>query len=161
MVDILNKLKLEQYGITGVSDVVYNPSYEQLYKEEMNPDLEGFEVGVESEFGAVKVDTGIFTGRSPKDKYIVLDDTTRDTVWWKSEKAKTSDNKPITKEVWDHGYELASEQLSGKRLFVVDCFCGANEDSRLEGSFHYGGGLAGTFCKEYVYSAHRRGAGSF
>ena len=87
MADILNKLKLEQYGITGISEVVYNPSYEQLYQEEMNPDLEGFEVGVESEYGAVKVDTGIFTGRSPKDKYVVLDDTTRDTVWWKTEKA--------------------------------------------------------------------------
>jgi len=135
MADILNKLKLEQYGITGISDVVYNPSFEQLYKEEMNPALEGFEVGVESEFGAVKVDTGIFTGRSPKDKYVVLDDTSRDTVWWKTDKAKTSDNKPITKEIWDHGYKLASSQLTGKRLFVVDCFCGANEDSRLKVRF--------------------------
>ena len=135
MADILNKLKLEQYGITGISEVVYNPSYEQLYQEEMNPDLEGFEVGVESEYGAVKVDTGIFTGRSPKDKYVVLDDTTRDTVWWKTEKAKSSDNKPISKEVWDHGYKLASGQLSGKRLFIVDCFCGANEDSRLKVRF--------------------------
>ena len=135
MADILNKLKLEQYGITGISEVVYNPSYEQLYQEEMNPDLEGFEVGVESEYGAVKVDTGIFTGRSPKDKYVVLDDTTRDTVWWKTEKAKSSDNKPISKEIWDHGYKLASGQLSGKRLFIVDCFCGANEDSRLKVRF--------------------------
>jgi len=82
MADILNKLKLEQYGITGINDVVYNPSYEQLYKEEMNPALEGFEVGVESEFGAVGVDTGIFTGRSPKDKYVLMDETTKDTIWW-------------------------------------------------------------------------------
>ncbi len=117
----------------------------------MDPSLEGFEVGVESEFGAVKVDTGIFTGRSPKDKYIVMDDTTRDTVWWKSEKAKTSDNKPINKEVWEHGYDLASCQLSGKRLFVMDCFCGANEDTRLKVAFHHGGGLAGPFCEEYVH----------
>jgi len=131
----LKKLKLDQYGITGVTDVVYNPSFKQLYEEEMNPDLEGFEVGVESEFGAVNVDTGIFTGRSPKDKYVVMDDTTRDTVWWKSDKAKTSDNKPIHAEVWKHGYELASSQLSGKRLFVVDCFCGANEDTRLKVRF--------------------------
>lgn len=135
MADILNKLKLEQYGIHGVSEVVYNPSYEQLYKEEFDPSLEGFEVGIESEYGAVNVDTGIFTGRSPKDKYIVKDDTSRDTVWWKSDKAKTSDNKPITKEVWDHGYDLASKQLSGKRLFVVDCYCGANEDTRLKVKF--------------------------
>jgi phosphoenolpyruvate carboxykinase (ATP) len=135
MADILNKLKLEQYGITGISDVVHNPSFEQLYKEEFDPSLEGFEVGIESEFGAVNVDTGIFTGRSPKDKYIVMDDTTRDTVWWKSEKAKSSDNKPITKEIWDHGYKLASSQLTGKRLFVVDCFCGANEDTRIKARF--------------------------
>jgi len=135
MHDILNKLKLEQYGITGITDVVYNPSYEQLYKEEMNPALEGFEVGVESEYGAVKVDTGVFTGRSPKDKYVVMDDTSRDTIWWRSDKAKTSDNKPISHEVWDHGHKLAAEQLSGTRLFVVDCFCGANENSRLKVRF--------------------------
>jgi len=106
-----------------------------LYKEEMDPSLKGFEAGIESEFGAVKVDTGVFTGRSPKDKYIVKDDTTRDTVWWKSDKAKTSDNKPISTEVWNHGYDLASKQLSGKRLFVIDCYCGANEDSRLNVRF--------------------------
>jgi phosphoenolpyruvate carboxykinase (ATP) len=135
MSDILKKLNLEQYGITGISDVLYNPSYEQLYEEEMNPDLEGFDVGVESEFGAVKVDTGVFTGRSPKDKYVVLDDTTRDTVWWKTEKAKCSDNKPISREIWDHGHKLASERLSGQRLYVMDCFCGANEDSRLKVRF--------------------------
>ncbi|RLD68564.1 MAG: phosphoenolpyruvate carboxykinase (ATP) [Bacteroidetes bacterium] len=135
MADILNKLKLEQYNINGVNDVVYNPSFEQLYKEEFDPSLKGFEVGVESEFGAVNVDTGIFTGRSPKDKYVVLDDTTRDTIWWKSDKAKTSDNKPINKEIWDHGYDLASTQLSGKKLFVVDCYCGANEDTRLKVRF--------------------------
>ena len=135
MADILNKLKLEQYGITGISDVVYNPSYEQLYKEEFDPSLEGFEVGIESEFGAVNVDTGVFTGRSPKDKYVLMDETTKDTIWWKSDQAKTSDNKPISKEVWDNGYDLASKQLSGKRLFVVDCYSGANEDSRLKVRF--------------------------
>jgi phosphoenolpyruvate carboxykinase (ATP) len=135
MSDILRKLKLEQYGINDVQEVVYNPSFEQLYKEEMDPSLEGFEVGVESEFGAVSVDTGIFTGRSPKDKYIVKDETTKDTVWWKSDTAKSSDNKPISKEVWDHGYDLASSQLSGKRLFVLDGFCGANEDTRIKARF--------------------------
>ncbi len=135
MSSILEKLKLDQYGIHGVNEVVYNPSFEKLYKEELDPSLEGFEKGVESEFGAVKVDTGIFTGRSPKDKYIVLDDMTRDTVWWKSETAKSSDNKAISKETWDHGYALASGQLSGKRLFVVDGFCGANEDTRLKVRF--------------------------
>jgi phosphoenolpyruvate carboxykinase (ATP) len=135
MGETLSKLKLEQYGIKEIDEVVYNPSYEQIYEEEMNPALEGFEVGVESEFGAVKVDTGVFTGRSPKDKYVVMDETTKDTIWWKSEKAKSSDNKPITIEVWNHGLNLATEQLSGKRLFVVDCFCGANEDSRLSVRF--------------------------
>ena len=135
MTDILKKLKLDQYGITGVSEVLYNPSYDVLYKEEMRSDLVGYERGEETEFGAVNVKTGIFTGRSPKDKYIVLDDKTKDTVWWKSEKAKSSDNKPISNEVWKHGYGLASDQLSGKRLFVVDCFCGANEDSRIKARF--------------------------
>ena len=135
MSDILGKLKLSQYGINDVTDVVYNPSYEALYKEEMDPALVGFEVGVESEFGAVKVDTGVFTGRSPKDKYVLMDETSRDTIWWRSDKAKTSDNKPISKEVWDNGHDLASKQLSGKRLFVVDCYSGANEDSRLKVRF--------------------------
>ena len=135
MSEILKKLKLEQYGISGVTEVVYNPSYEQLYKEEMNPELEGFEVGIESEFGAVGVDTGIFTGRSPKDKYIVRDETTEDTVWWKSDTAKSSDNKAITREVWNHGYELATLQLCCKRLFVIDGYCGANEDTRLKVRF--------------------------
>jgi len=135
MSDILEKLKLNQYGINDVTEVVYNPSYEELYKEEMDPALVGFEVGVESEFGAVKVDTGVFTGRSPKDKYVLMDETTKDTIWWKSDKAKTSDNKPINKEVWDNGHDLASKQLSGKRLFVVDCYSGANEDSRLKVRF--------------------------
>ena len=135
MSKILEKLKLSQYDINDVTEVVYNPSYEQIFKEEMDPALVGFEVGVESESGAVKVDTGIFTGRSPKDKYVLMDETTKDTIWWKSDKAKTSDNKPISKEVWDHGYDLASKQLSGKRLFVVDCYSGANEDSRLKVRF--------------------------
>jgi phosphoenolpyruvate carboxykinase (ATP) len=135
MKDVLKKLQLEQYGITKVSEVVYNPSYETLYREEMDPSLEGFEIGVESEFGAVKVDTGVYTGRSPKDKYVVMDDTTRNTVWWRSETAKSSDNKAISKEVWDHGLALAIEQLCCKRLFVVDGFCGANEDSRLKVRF--------------------------
>jgi phosphoenolpyruvate carboxykinase (ATP) len=135
MTKILEKLKLSQYGIDDVTEVVYNPSYEQLYKEEMDPSLEGFEVGVESEYGAVNVDTGIFTGRSPKDKYIVKDEITEDTVWWKTDQAKSSDNKPISKEVWAHGYDLASSQLSGQRLFVMDLFCGANDDTRLKVRF--------------------------
>ncbi|MGW8316533.1 MAG: phosphoenolpyruvate carboxykinase (ATP) [Bacteroidales bacterium] len=132
---ISEKLKLEQYGIQQIGEIVYNPTYEQLYKEELDPSLEGFETGIESEFGAVKVDTGIFTGRSPKDKYIVKDSTTENTVWWKTETAKSSDNKPINGEVWKHGYDLAAKQLSGKRLFVVDGFCGANEDTRLKVRF--------------------------
>jgi phosphoenolpyruvate carboxykinase (ATP) len=131
----LEKLKLEKYGIADVNEVVYNPSYEQLYQEELSTSLEGYEVGVESDFGAIKVDTGIFTGRSPKDKYIVKDETTRDTVWWRSETAKSSDNKAISTEIWKHGYNLATQQLSGKRLFVVDGFCGANEDTRLKVRF--------------------------
>lgn len=126
---------LEQYLIRNVNQVIHNPSYDELYREETDPSLEGFEVAVESEFGALKVDTGDFTGRSPKDKYILMDDTTRDTVWWRSEKASSSDNKPISKEVWEHGHALAARQLSGKKLYVIDCFCGANRDTRLKVRF--------------------------
>lgn len=123
-------LSLEQYGIHDVAEIVRNPSYEQLFIEELNPALTGFERGVVTSMGAVKVDTGVFTGRSPKDKYLVLDDTTRDTVWW-SDGGK-NDNKPISPEVWAHLKQLVGEELSGKRLFVVDGYCGANPDTRLK-----------------------------
>lgn len=135
MADIATKLKLDSYGITDISEIVYNPSYQKLYEDEMDPSLEGFEKGIESEFGAVSVDTGIFTGRSPKDKYILKDKTTEDTVWWKSETAKCCDNKPISKEVWNQGYDLAAKQLSGKKLYVIDGYCGANENTRLKVRF--------------------------
>jgi len=131
----VKKLDLEKYGIFNPGEVLHNPGYDTLYSEELDKDLQGYEKGVESEFGAVKVDTGIFTGRSPKDKYIVMDDTTRDTVWWKSEKARTSDNKPIDMETWKKGYQLAADELSGKKLYVMDVFCGANEDTRLKVRF--------------------------
>ncbi|HAS3776719.1 TPA: phosphoenolpyruvate carboxykinase (ATP), partial [Vibrio cholerae] len=94
------QIDLAQYGITGVTELVRNPSYEMLFAEETRSDLEGYERGVVTELGAVAVDTGIFTGRSPKDKFIVKDDTTRDTLWWTSDKAK-NDNKPINQEVWN------------------------------------------------------------
>ncbi len=131
-----NKIKndLKDYGINDVVEIVYNPSFETLFKEELKPDLKGYEVGVSTESGAVNVMTGIFTGRSPKDKYIVYDDKTKDTVWW-AEHAKTSDNKPVDDETWRYLFNLGSEELSGKRLFVVDSFCGANEDSRLKVRF--------------------------
>ena len=127
-------LDLSKYGINDVKEIVRNPSYAQLFEEEISPELEGFERGQVTELGAVNVMTGEFTGRSPKDKYIVMDDTTRDTMWWTSDKAK-NDNKPITPEVWDYLKSRTTEQLSGKRLFVVDTFCGANEDSRLKVRF--------------------------
>lgn len=127
------KLDLSRYGISNVSSVVYNPSYEQLFAEETRTDLEGFERGVVTELDAVCVKTGIFTGRSPKDKYIVRDDTTRDSLWW-SDQGK-NDNKAITPEVWAHLKSLVVKQLSGKRLFVIDAFCGANVDTRLKVRF--------------------------
>lgn len=127
-------LDLSQYGINNVTEVVYNPSYEQLFEEETNPNLEGYEKGVVTELGAVNVSTGIFTGRSPKDKFIVEDDVTRDTMWWNSKEAP-NDNKPISQEVWQDLKQLVSNQLSGKRLFVVDTFCGANEKVRLKVRF--------------------------
>jgi len=128
----LNKIKadLESYGIKNVKEIIHNPSYDFLYKEELNPSLEGYEKGVLSELGAVNVMTGVFTGRSPKDKYIVLDDKTKNTVWW-AEQAKTSDNKPVDQDVWKHCYNLGAEELSGKKLYVVDGYAGANKDSRL------------------------------
>ncbi|MGE6147095.1 phosphoenolpyruvate carboxykinase (ATP) [Aeromonas media] len=126
---LAQQLKLDQYGIKNSQEIVRNPSYEQLFAEETRPDLEGFERGVVTELGAVNVNTGIFTGRSPKDKYIVKDATTQDTVWW-SDQGK-NDNKAITPEVWSHLKSLVTKQLSGKRLFVVDGYCGANPDTRL------------------------------
>ena len=125
---------LEDLGIKNPKEIIYNPSYDELYEFELSPELEGYEKGYLTELGAVNVMTGKFTGRSPKDKYIVKDDVTRDTIWWTSEKAK-NDNKPITQEVWDDLKELVLEELSGKKLYVVDTFCGANEDTRLKVRF--------------------------
>ncbi len=124
---------LSIYGIDSASQIIYNPSYETLFSEETSPELNGYEKGTVTECGAVNVDTGVFTGRSPKDKYIVRDDTTEDTFWW-SHQGK-NDNKPITPQVWDHLEELVVKQLNHKRLFVIDAFCGANENSRLKVRF--------------------------
>ena len=124
------KAALESYGITNVEEIIYNPSYERLFDDETKPELEGFEKGFETELGAVNVMTGKFTGRSPKDKYIVLDDKTKDTVWW-AQQAKSSDNKPIDKATWENLYNLGAKQLTGKKLYVVDGFAGANPDSRI------------------------------
>ncbi|MDN5292389.1 MAG: phosphoenolpyruvate carboxykinase [Anaerophaga sp.] len=127
----MQNLDLSKYGITDVKEIVHNPSYEELFKEETRPDLEGYEKGIVTELGAVAVDTGIFTGRSPKDKFIVKDETTKDTIWWTSEHAP-NDNKPTTPEVWKELKELAVKQLSGKKLYVMDTFCGANPDTRMK-----------------------------
>ena len=128
------ELDLSQYGIKDVKKVIYNPSYEELYKDETAPGLEGYEKGIETELGAVDVMTGVYTGRSPKDKYLVKDEITEDTVWWTTDGYK-NDNKPITTEVWDHLREKAVKELSDKVLYVVDCFCGANPATRLKVRF--------------------------
>jgi phosphoenolpyruvate carboxykinase (ATP) len=122
---------LLKYGIKDATEIIYNPSYDLLFEEETKPGLEKPEKGIVTKEGAVAIDTGVFTGRSPKDKYVVIDDITRDTVWWKSEMAKASDNKPINRAIWNHCRNLASNQLSGKKVYVVDCYCGANKNSRL------------------------------
>nr|ELR5228144.1 phosphoenolpyruvate carboxykinase (ATP) [Providencia rettgeri] len=127
--------ELEKYGIHDVAEVVYNPSYELLFTEETKPGLEGYERGTVATLGAVAVDTGIFTGRSPKDKYIVRDDVTRDTVWWADQGKGKNDNKPMSQEVWADLKHIVTEQLSGKRLFIIDAFCGANADTRLKVRF--------------------------
>jgi phosphoenolpyruvate carboxykinase (ATP) len=127
-------ISLEKYGIKNAEQIIYNPSYEFLYNEELSTSLEGYERGQLTELGAVNVMTGKFTGRSPKDKYIVKDSVTENTIWWNSEKA-INDNKPISQTTWNALKETTINQLSGKRLFVVDAFCGANENSRLKVRF--------------------------
>ena len=129
-----NTISLEKYGIKDVAEVIYNPSYDFLYNEELSSNLQGFERGHLHELGAVNVMTGIYTGRSPKDKYIVKDDVTKDTIWWTSDKA-VNDNKPISTDTWNALKATTVSQLSGKRLFVIDAFCGANENTRLKVRF--------------------------
>ena len=136
-------IDLKQYGITGTTEVVYNPSYDELFAEETKPTLEGYEKGQVSELGAVNVMTGIYTGRSPKDKFIVMDDTSKDTVWWTSDEYK-NDNHPASEEAWTAVKDIAKKELSGKRLFVVDAFCGANHDTRM----------AIRFIMEVAWQAH-------
>ena len=130
----MSKIDLSKYGITGATEVVYNPSYDTLYKDELNPELKGFEKGKLTELGAVDVMTGVYTGRSPKDKFFVMDETSKDTVWWTSEGYK-NDNKPVTPETWKALKELAVKELSNKKLYVVDAFCGANPATRLKVRF--------------------------
>ena len=126
----MKNIDLTKYGITGTTEVVYNPSYEMLFEEETNPALEGYEKGQVSELGAVNVMTGVYTGRSPKDKFIVVDDNSKDTVWWTSDEYK-NDNHPASQEAWKAVKDIAVKELSNKRLFVVDAFCGANKDTRM------------------------------
>ncbi len=123
-------IDLTKYGITGTTEIVYNPSYELLFEEETKAGLTGYEVGQVTELDTVNVMTGIFTGRSPKDKYIVMDANSKDTVWWTSDEYK-NDNHPMTEETWAVVKDIAKKELSNKRLFVVDAFCGANKDTRM------------------------------
>ena len=136
-------LDLTKYGINNVTEIVYNPSYEQLFADETDPALEGFDKGQETELGAVNVMTGIYTGRSPKDKFIVMDDVSKDTVWWTTPEYP-NDNHPASEETWAACKKLAIEELSGKKLYVVDCFCGANKDTRM----------AVRFIMEVAWQAH-------
>ena len=123
-------INLSRYGITGTTEIVYNPSYEMLFEEELKPELTGFDKGQLSELGAVNVMTGVYTGRSPKDKYIVMDENSRDTVWWTSDEYK-NDNHPASEEAWKAVKDIAIKELSNKRLFVIDAFCGTNKDTRM------------------------------
>ncbi len=131
---ITKSISLEQYGIKNVKEIIYNPSFEKLYNDELDANLQGYEKGQLSELGAVNVMTGVFTGRSPKDKYIVKDNVTQDTIWWTSDKA-VNDNKPITPNTWNALKETTINQLSEKKLYVVDAYCGANENTRLKVRF--------------------------
>ncbi len=128
----MNKIKddLKTYGINNVNEIAYNPSYDLLFKEELKPELEGYEKGQLTELGAVNVMTGIFTGRSPKDKYIVYDDKSKDTVWWASA-ANKSDNKPVDDKAWKKLYNIGAKELTGKKLYIVDGYAGANKETRM------------------------------
>ena len=139
----MKTIDLSKYGITGASEVIYNPSYEELYNAETDPTLEGFEKGQDTELGAVNVMTGVYTGRSPKDKFIVMDENSKDTVWWTSDEFK-NDNHPCSEETWAVVKDLAVKQLSNKKLYVVDLFCGANKDTRM----------AIRFIMEVAWQAH-------
>ena len=136
-------IDLTQYGITDTTEIVYNPSYEELYAEETKEGLEGYEVGHKTELGAVDVFTGIYTGRSPKDKYIVMDENSKDTVWWTTDEYK-NDNHAASEETWAALKEIAKKELSGKKLYVIDGFCGANADTRM----------AVRFIMEVAWQAH-------
>ena len=131
----MSKLDLTQYGIADTIEIVHNPSYEELFKEETLPSLEGYEKGTVTELDAVNVMTGVYTGRSPKDKFIVMDETSKDTVWWTTDEYK-NDNKPVSEAAWKAVKELATKELSNKKLYVVDGFCGANKDTRMAVRFN-------------------------
>ena len=139
----MKQIDLTKYGITGTTEIVYNPSFEMLFEEELKEDLTGFERGQLSELGAVNVMTGIYTGRSPKDKFIVMDENSKDTVWWTTDEYK-NDNHPASEETWRVVKDIAIKELSGKRLFVVDAFCGTNADTRM----------AIRFIMEVAWQAH-------
>ena len=139
----MKTLDLTKYGITGAKEIIHNPSYEELFVAETDPALEGFEKGQVTELGAVNVMTGIYTGRSPKDKYIVMDANSKDTVWWTSDEYKNY-NHPISEEVWHELKNIAKKELSNKRLFVVDAFCGADSETRM----------AIRFVMEVAWQAH-------
>ena len=134
---------IEKYGITGTTEIIHNPSYELLFEEETKPGLTGYEVGKLTELNAVNVMTGIYTGRSPKDKYIVVDENSKNTVWWTSDEYK-NDNHPMSEETWSKVKELAVKELCNKKLYVVDAFCGANPDTRM----------AVRFIVEVAWQAH-------
>jgi phosphoenolpyruvate carboxykinase (ATP) len=131
----LQDLNLDKLGIIDTKDIFYNISYDEIFKHETDPSLEGFDKGVVSEFGAVAVDTGRFTGRSPKDKYFVKEESSSDTIWWATGQASPtgnkSDNKQISKEAWASLKDTAVKQLNGKKLYINDGFCGANKDTRI------------------------------
>ena len=139
----MSKIDLSRYGITGTTEIVHNPSYEDLYRDELDPSLTGYDKGQLSELGAVNVMTGIYTGRSPNDKFIVMDENSKDTVWWTSPEYK-NDNHPASVETWEAVKKISLEELSGKKLYVVDCFCGANHDTRM----------AVRFIMEVAWQAH-------
>ena len=145
---------LTQYGITGSTVIAHNPSYEQLFEEETKAGLEGYEVGQNTELGAVNVKTGIYTGRSPKDKYIVMDENSKNTVWWTSEEYK-NDNHPMSEEVWKTVKNLAVKELCNKNLYVVDAFLRCQQEHAHGRPLHRRGGMAGPLRHQHVHPSDR------
>ena len=128
---LIQKAYLSKLGITASKPIHHNLSYEELYKHETDSLLIGYEIGVDTELGAVNVDTGRFTGRSASDKYFVVDDITENTIWWHGPEIPGSGNRQMSKETWDVLYDLSTQNLGNHDIYITDGYAGANDNTRM------------------------------